>query len=76
MIIIISSSSICTICTICIIDIDIDSNVSTHINISIIIGSARRVRPIFKLRIYTFGIWVKQIIKQRRWVFLVHRLIY
>ena len=33
------------------------------------------VRPIFKLRIYNLGIWVKQILKQRSWAFLVHRLI-
>ena len=33
------------------------------------------VRPIFKLRIYNFGVWVKQFLKQKRWAFLAHRLI-
>ena len=33
------------------------------------------IRPIFKLRISKFGVWVKQILKRRRWAFLVHRLI-
>ena len=33
------------------------------------------LRPTFKLRIYNFGIWVKHILKQRRWAFLVHCLI-
>ena len=33
------------------------------------------VRPIFELRISDFGIWVKQILKRRRWAFLAHRLI-
>ena len=33
------------------------------------------LRPIFKLSISKFGVWVKQIIKRRRWTFLVHRLI-
>ena len=32
------------------------------------------IRPIFKLRVYKFGIWAKRFLKQRRWVFLVHRL--
>ena len=35
----------------------------------------RNVGPIFKLRIYNFGAWVKQILTQRRWAFLAHRLI-
>ena len=30
---------------------------------------------IFKLRNSNFGIWVKQILKQRSWAFLVHCLI-
>ena len=33
------------------------------------------VRPIFKLRIAKFGIWVKHILKRRRWIFWAHRLI-
>ena len=33
------------------------------------------IRPISKLRIYNSGIRVKLILKQRRWAFLVHRLI-
>ena len=33
------------------------------------------VRPIFKLRISKFGVWVNQILKRRRWIFLMHRLI-
>ena len=34
-----------------------------------------RLRPIFKLRISEFGVWVKQILKRRRWAFLARRLI-
>ena len=33
------------------------------------------IRPIVKLRISKFGVWAKQILKRRRWTFLVHRLI-
>ena len=33
------------------------------------------LRPIFKLRISKFGVWVKQNLKRRRWIFLVHHLI-
>ena len=33
------------------------------------------LRPIFKLRISKFGVWVKRILTSRRWVFLAHRLI-
>ena len=33
------------------------------------------LRPIFKLRIYNSGIWVKRILKRRRWAFLARRLI-
>ena len=33
------------------------------------------IRPIFKLRISKSGVWVKQILERRRWIFLVHRLI-
>ena len=35
----------------------------------------QHLRPIFVLRIFKFGVWVKQILKRRRWTFLVHRLI-
>ena len=35
----------------------------------------RRNTANFKLRISKFGVWVKQIIKRRRWAFLAHRLI-
>ena len=34
-----------------------------------------RVPSIFKLRISKFGVWVKRIIKRRRWIFLARRLI-
>ena len=38
-------------------------------------ASLRSIRSIFKLRISKFGVWVKQILKQRRWAFLAHRLL-
>ena len=39
-------------------------------------GRPRKVlRPIFRLRIYNVGIRAKQILKRRRWIFLVHRRI-
>ena len=34
-----------------------------------------KVRPMFILRISKSGVWVKQILKRRRWIFLVHCLI-
>ena len=39
------------------------------------IVSPQIIRPIFKLRISKIGVWVKQILKRRRWIFLAHRLI-
>ena len=33
------------------------------------------IRPIFKLRIFKFGVWAEQILKRRRWIFLARRLI-
>ena len=35
----------------------------------------RVLRSIFKLRIFEFGVWVKRILKRRRWTFLARRLI-
>ena len=29
----------------------------------------------YTLRISKFGVWVKRILKRRRWIFLAHRLI-
>ena len=39
------------------------------------LGDSAHLRPIFVLRIYNFGIRVKRTLKQKRWVFLAHRLI-
>ena len=39
------------------------------------VSRAGIVRPIFVLRIFKFGVWVKLILKRRRWIFLARRLI-
>ena len=56
----------------------------TGVILSCLCGSAGRtqkslkipqyIRPMFKLRISKFGVWVKQVFKRRRWIFLAHRL--
>ena len=38
-------------------------------------ASESSTRPLFVLRIFKFGVWVKRILKRRRWIFLVYRLI-